>query len=88
MDLNERRELSNGFGDALARAFEMVLTPVIFGFLGWLLDGWLGTRPLFMLLFFALVMGYEFWKLYANYDIAMKHHESQLPGRAPQGDDQ
>ena len=39
----ERRELNNGSGEALARAFELVVTPVIFGFFGWLLDGWLGT---------------------------------------------
>jgi F0F1-type ATP synthase assembly protein I len=80
MDLNERRELNNGFGEALARAFELTVTPVIFGFFGWLLDGRLGTRPLFMLLFFAFVMGYEFWKHYMAYDAEMKRHEQQLPG--------
>ncbi|HEY2814961.1 MAG TPA: AtpZ/AtpI family protein [Acidimicrobiales bacterium] len=86
MDLNERRELNNGFGEALARAFELVLTPVIFGFFGWLLDGRLGTRPVFMLLFFALVMGYEFWKHFSMYDAAMKRHEQQLPGSRPRAD--
>jgi F0F1-type ATP synthase assembly protein I len=86
MDLNERRELNNGFGEALARAFELVLTPVIFGFFGWLLDGRLGTRPLFMLLLFALVMGYEFWKQFVAYDAQMKRHEERLPGRAPEAD--
>ncbi|MEY2431858.1 MAG: hypothetical protein QOC92_1583, partial [Acidimicrobiaceae bacterium] len=34
MDLRDRRELNNGFGNALARAVELTLSPVIFGFLG------------------------------------------------------
>jgi F0F1-type ATP synthase assembly protein I len=86
MDLNERRQLSNGAGEALTRAFELVLTPVIFGFFGWLLDGKLGTRPLFMLLFFALVLGYEFWKQYVAYNAQMKAHEQRLPGARPKGE--
>ena len=35
----ETREMKQGFGDAFAAAFELVITPVIFGFLGWLVDG-------------------------------------------------
>jgi F0F1-type ATP synthase assembly protein I len=80
MGLSERRELHEGFGEALSRAFELVVTPVIFGFFGWLLDGWLGTRPLFMFLLFALVLGYEIWKLYVAYGAEMERHQPQLPG--------
>jgi F0F1-type ATP synthase assembly protein I len=87
MDLNQRRELHDGFGEALTRAFELVVTPVIFGFFGWLLDGRLGTRPLFMFAFFALVMGYEFWKLYVAYDADMERHQQQLPGANVKKDD-
>jgi F0F1-type ATP synthase assembly protein I len=78
LDLNARRELNNGFGNSLARAFELVLSPVVFGFFGWLLDGRLGTRPLFMLLLFAFTAGYLFWKQFSNYDAAMKKHEQAL----------
>ena len=42
-----RRELNNGFGEALAKAFELAVTPAIFAFLGHLLDRRLGTSPLF-----------------------------------------
>ena len=35
----ETREMRQGFGDAFAAAFELAVTPAIFGFLGWLLDG-------------------------------------------------
>lgn len=35
--------------------WEMALTPVIFGSLGWLVDGWLGTRPFIMII--AAIVG-------------------------------
>ena len=44
-NLREKRELYNGFGNALSRAFELVVTPLIFGLGGHLLDGALGTGP-------------------------------------------
>jgi F0F1-type ATP synthase assembly protein I len=81
VDLRERRELNNGFGNALARAVELTVSPVIFGFLGFLLDGKLGTGPLFMLVLFAFTIGYLFWKQYVHYDAEMKEHERKLTGR-------
>jgi F0F1-type ATP synthase assembly protein I len=79
--LAERRELNNGAGDALAVAFELALTPAIFAFLGWLLDRWLGTGPIFLLVLFGLVALYEIWKLLSRYDAEMKDHEQKLRGR-------
>ena len=84
MDLGQRRELNNGFGDALARAFELAVTPTIFGFFGYLLDGWLGTRPLFMVALFVLVVLYLMWKMFRGYDAQMRIQESQLPGHRPE----
>jgi hypothetical protein len=78
--LAERQELNNGFGYALAAAFELALTSAIFAFLGWRLDLWLGTTPLFLLVLFAFTAGYEFWKLYREYDARMREHESKLLG--------
>jgi hypothetical protein len=46
VELQERREVESGFGDGLAKAFELVLTPAIFGLLGFGLDRWLGLTPL------------------------------------------
>ena len=85
MDLRERRELNNGFGNALSRAVELVVTPMIFGFFGYLLDGKLGTWPLFMLLFFAFVQGYTLWKQYVLYGKAMDKEQQRLLGH--KGDD-
>ena len=76
--LQERRALNNGAGDALAVAFELALTPAIFAFAGWRLDLWLGTTPLFLLVLFLFVMGYEIWKLFTRYDARMKDHERAL----------
>lgn len=85
MDLRSRRELNNGFGDALARAFELVLTPVMFAGLGWLLDGWLGTRPFIALALFAFTAVYVAWKLFARYDAEMRRHEERLFGPRQDG---
>ncbi len=38
-------------GDPIAQAAEFVVAPVLFGFLGSLLDHRLGTAPLFLLVF-------------------------------------
>jgi F0F1-type ATP synthase assembly protein I len=76
----DRRALNRGFGDAMARAFELAVTPTIFGFFGWLLDRWLGTAPFLMLglgLFTAVYVG---WRMLQGYDVAMREHEARRRG--------
>jgi F0F1-type ATP synthase assembly protein I len=76
VDLRERQQLNKGFGDGLARAFELAATPALFAGLGWLLDRWLGTEPLFMILafFFAIAgVGYMTW---FRYEAEMQEHEA------------
>ena len=85
MDLQQRRELNNGFGDSLARAFELAVTPAIFGFLGHLLDGKLGTSPLFLLLFALISFGYLAWKSWGSYERRMREHEAHLGLRKDDG---
>lgn len=65
--LAERRDLNEGFGDSLARAFEIVFTPLVFGAFGWWIDGRAGTRPLFALTLGILVMVVTLWKLSRGY---------------------
>jgi hypothetical protein len=57
MDVAARRELNNGFGDALARSFEFAITPMIFAAIGFAIDRALDTSVLFtiVLLVFGLV---------------------------------
>jgi hypothetical protein len=78
VDLSQRRELNNGAGEALARAFELVLTPVIFGGIGWWIDARIGTFPVVTLVLFLCVLGYLFWKQYRAYDAAMRYEEAKM----------
>jgi hypothetical protein len=82
MDLRDRHELTRethrGFGDALAQAFELALTPAIFGAAGWLLDRWLGTWPVFALTLFLFTFGYVIWKHLRGYSTAMQDHADKL----------
>ncbi|HEC10033.1 MAG TPA: AtpZ/AtpI family protein [Acidimicrobiales bacterium] len=78
MDLSDRRELNNGFGEGLTRAFELAITPSVFAGLGWLADRWLGTTPLFMILLLVLTMvgmGLRWWY---EYDGRMTLIENEL----------
>jgi len=81
VDLQGRRELNQGFGDSLARAFELVLTPVLMGAVGWFIDARLGTKPFVALALFLFTVVYLFWKLFTRYDAAMKAKEAELLGR-------
>ena len=82
MDLRDRRELNNGFGNALALAVELTVSPVIFGFLGFLLDGWLGTRPVLMVALFLFTFGYLCWKHFSAYGAQMdKAQREAISGR-------
>ncbi|MFQ5557730.1 MAG: AtpZ/AtpI family protein [Acidimicrobiales bacterium] len=71
MDRREQRELREGGGDALSASFEMIATPAVFGFLGWLLDREIGTFPVFTLVLAAVVLAYEIWRLYSAYAARM-----------------
>lgn len=63
---------TNNYGDGLSIAFELVATPAIFGFLGLLLDRWLGTTPVFVFAFsivtFVTVLSLTMWRY---------HHEME-----------
>ena len=77
-DLPAKREMNKGFGDALALAVELAVTPAIFAFLGWRLDEWLGTTPLFLLVLFLFTFTYVAWREYTRYQLRMEQHERDL----------
>jgi F0F1-type ATP synthase assembly protein I len=79
VDLRDKRELNRGFGDTLARGFELAATTAIFGFLGWLVDRWLGTQPLFILVLGTFAVVGQFALMWYRYDAEMKGHEANLP---------
>src|SRR4029450_11093471 len=63
-DLTLKQEMNRGFGDALATAFELALTPVIMGLIGWQLDRWLRTRAGLPLVPVGLHAGLRVCELY------------------------
>ncbi len=85
MDLRAVRDVNNGFGDGLATAFEMVVTPLIFGFLGYLVDRWVGTHLVFALGFGLFTFGYLVRKLVVRYSTEMAAHDAKAPWAAPAG---
>ena len=78
---SDRRDLYNGFGDTYSRAFEMVVTPLIFGLIGWFLDTRFGTFPVLALVLGILVFIYEIWKLATVYSRRMDQETKKVLGR-------
>jgi F0F1-type ATP synthase assembly protein I len=85
LDLSHRRELNNGAGESMARAFELVLSPVIFAAMGWYLDKRLGTFPLVALVLFFLVLGYCVWRQVTSYNAEMSRQEAKFLPPKPDG---
>ena len=65
-------------GDALSMAFEMVATPALFAFFGYLLDRAVGTAPLFILVFSIVVLTYVVWRTFKTYERRMKKFERRV----------
>jgi F0F1-type ATP synthase assembly protein I len=79
LDLADRQHLYNGAGNGLARAFELAVTPIVFGLLGHLLDRRLGTSPLFLtVLFLVCIVGMGV-RMYYGYREAMAAHDLASP---------
>ena len=59
-------------------AFEMVATPALFAFFGYLLDRAVGTAPLFILVFSIVVLTYVVWRTFKTYERRMKKFERRV----------
>ena len=75
--LAANQHLYNGFGNGFARAFELAVTPALFGFLGHLLDLALGTSPVFLVVFALLCVIGMGVRMYYGYDQAMREEEAK-----------
>jgi F0F1-type ATP synthase assembly protein I len=73
----ERRELYNGFGNALSLGIEFALGPVIFGGLGWLLDRALGLAPILTVILSLVGVVATFLRMWFRYDAEMKVKEAE-----------
>ncbi len=77
--LRDKQELNNGFGTALSRAFELVLTPIVFGLLGFGIDHLLSTGRAFTLGLFVFGLAGVVARIYYAYDRDMCRHEAEGP---------
>jgi F0F1-type ATP synthase assembly protein I len=78
-----RRRYAPRTDDGLAMGMETAGTLVVFLGLGWLIDRWLGTQPVFMIAMVLLAVVGLGTKIYVNYTARMKDLEAQrLQGRA------
>ena len=82
-DLATRRKINKGFSDGFTRAVEIVVTPVLLGFVGAAVDGWLGTRPAFTLGLAAFGVCGIVTKLWLGYDREMRAEEAKVPTSGP-----
>ncbi len=77
--MHDRQATYQGFGDAMAMAFELVMTPLLFALAGFGLDRFLGTTPIFLIVFSAFAIVGLSIKTYYSYKIAMEREEDAKP---------
>jgi hypothetical protein len=59
-----------------ARGIELVVTPVLFGAMGWLLDSWLGTTPWLAIALGTFALLGTIAKIWFTYDAQMRELET------------
>jgi hypothetical protein len=75
----QRRDTYEGLAGGGSRAFELTLAAVVLGGLGWALDSWLGTMPVFTIILFVLAVAGMSISLWYDYDTRMRAMESGAP---------
>jgi F0F1-type ATP synthase assembly protein I len=68
--------------DTVGRGMEFALMTLLFLGLGYALDRWLGTEPLFMIALVLLALIGQFVRMWYDYDARMRVHEQQRAGAA------
>jgi hypothetical protein len=71
--------MANGFGDALAQAFEFAAIPVLFALAGTGLDAWLGTRPVLTVLLAVIGLIGVCLRAYYVYEDQFRREEEGKP---------
>lgn len=72
----ELRDTYHGFGESMGRAFELAVTPALFGLAGYALDRWLGIVPVLTIVLVLLaVIGLSI-RMWCGYEERMKQHEA------------
>ena len=72
-------DLYRNFGDGYTRAWELAITPTIFGGLGYLLDRWLGIVPVLTIVFALAALVTLMTRTWAGYVRRMETLEAAGP---------
>ncbi|MEI7618994.1 MAG: AtpZ/AtpI family protein [Actinomycetota bacterium] len=75
MDLRPRKRVNTT--DGLGRGMEFAILVMLFLGLGYGLDTWFGTKPVFMIVFVVLGLVGQFASMWYGYDARMKDLEAQ-----------
>lgn len=78
-DLRAKQQLNRGYSDGMARGMEIVLTPLLLGAFGLLLDSWLGTGRILAIAFGLVGVTGIFLKLKLGYDKQMVTAQAGKP---------
>jgi F0F1-type ATP synthase assembly protein I len=78
-DQRAKQQLNRGYSDGMARGTELVLSMLVLGGIGWLLDSWLGTGKVFTIIFGFFGVAGAFAKLKLGYDRQMRTEEQGKP---------
>lgn len=74
--MNDKRAMNQGFGDGMSRAFELVVTPLVFAGIGMLVDLLADTSPAFTVAFAVFGVIGTFVRMWYGYDSEMRSHEA------------
>lgn len=80
MNLNQKREFSDGLFNQSSGSFELVLAPVILALAGLGLDRWIGTTPLFTIVLAVAGMVGSWAKQYYSYRTAIDAQRARRAG--------
>lgn len=61
----------------LGHGMDLALVSLLFLGIGYALDRWLGTKPVFMISLFLIAMVGQFIKMWYAYDLKMRAHEAE-----------
>jgi F0F1-type ATP synthase assembly protein I len=75
---SQRRDLTQQMHKSTG-SYELVLSPLLLALIGFGLDHWLGTLPLFTIVFATLGLVGAVIKIYFGYAAEMDEHEKDSP---------
>jgi F0F1-type ATP synthase assembly protein I len=73
----------NAVAEGFAKAVEFVVTPLICGFVGHFLDGWLGTTPILTVVLVVWALAVTVGMTIKDYNARMRVEEEKLLGPKP-----